>query len=562
MSRPIAASWRAISRAASSKPQGNEMKKAERSSGIAQLAAALAVFGVCCCTDMPAGAATIDNLNVAVNDLPRSFDPGITPANVDVRAYYNVFDTLIRRDFAHPEADGGVRLVPGLAESWSWSTPTTFDLKLRHGVTCHDGSPFNADDVLTTFSQERLLGPGAFYPEGRVYFGMVRSVDKLDDFTVRFTTDYPDLALEHRLSSYISFIICDEAWNAFRKEGVSASVWMQDAANALALRPVGTGPYKVTEYLKNDRLTLTAFDDYFEGKPAAQTVTFRSVPEVAARVAGLVAGDYDIAVDLPPDQWQALNGYDDVVVKPVPLENTHVLVFNMNDPVLADKKLRHALSLSIDRKALIDALWNGKTYTPNGHQLPSYGPLYLKDRQGYVYDLARAKQLLAESSYKGQELSFRIVPNVYLYSVEAAQSMQESWRQLGINVRLDFVDSGKEQRKPGMQIITWSNTFRIPDPTGSLLVLWGPEADTQKGLKSYNANPEFNRLASVLYRSDDQAERRQAFNTMLDLFEDDMPMTMLYNPVPAYGMKNNINFTPYPHYYMDFRPANFSVEAK
>lgn len=522
-------------------------------------AASAAMVATCLFAGAPLEAA---NLNVAVNELPRGFDTGITPANVDVRAYYNVYDTLIRRDFAHPLPDGGVRLVPALALSWGWSTPTTFDLKLRQGVTCHDGSPFDADDVLATFSQERLLAKNAFYPEGRVYFGMVKSVDKLDAFTVRFTTEYPDLALQHRLSSYLSFVICDEAWNAFRKEGVDHKIWMDEAARAQNLRPVGTGPYKVTEYLKNDRLTLTAFDQYFEGKPAADTITFRSVPEVAARVAGLIAGDYDIAVDLPPDQWPAVQGVDGVVLKSVPLENTHVVVFNNNDPVLSDKKLRHALSLSIDRKALIDALWDGQTYTPNGHQLPSYGPLYDKDRKGYVYDLELAKKLLAESSYKGQELSYRIVPGVYLYSVEAAQSMQESWRQLGINVRLDFVDSGKDQRKPGMQILTWSNTFRIPDPTGSLLVLWGPEADTQRGSKSYTANPEFNRLAGLLYRSADQAERREAFQTMLDLFEDDMPMIMLYNPVPGYGMKQGINFEPYAHYYMDFRPSNFSYGAK
>ena len=92
------------------------------------------------------------SLTIAVNELARSLDPGDRTGNVDVRIYYSIFDTLIRRDFAHPTPDGGANLVPGLAESWSWTTPTTFDVKLRKGVSCHDGNPFNANDVLATFS--------------------------------------------------------------------------------------------------------------------------------------------------------------------------------------------------------------------------------------------------------------------------------------------------------------------------------------------------------------------------------------------------------------------------
>ena len=110
------------------------------------------------------------------------------------------------------------------------------------------------------------------------------------------------------------------------------------------------------------------------------------MPEVAARIAGLVAGDYDIAVEIPPDQWEGLKAYPDISLKTVPLENSHIIVFNTNDPVLSDKKLRHALSLAIDRKALIDALWKSQTYTPNGYQLPSFGPLYDKNRNAYGYD--------------------------------------------------------------------------------------------------------------------------------------------------------------------------------
>jgi len=501
---------------------------------------------------------TRPNLTVAVNELARTLDPAAGNGNVDVRIYYSIFDTLIRRDFNHPDANGGAKLVPGLATSWSWTTPTTFDVKLRTGVTCHDGSPFNADDVLATFSPERLWGPDAYYAEGPAYFGTLRKVEKVDDTTVRFTTAEHDASLEQRLSSYMSFVICDEAWNKYKKDGVAAKVWMDDAAKALRWNPVGTGPYKFAGYQKNDHVTLEAFDAYYEGKPAAKKVVFKSVPEVAARVAGLVAGDYDIAAEIPPDQWQALAAYKDLALKTVPLENSHVVVFNTNDPLLSDKKLRHALSLAIDRQALIDALWKGKTYAPNGYQLPSFGNLYDKNRVGYAYDPEQARKLLQQSRYKGQEISYRLIPNYYLYNVEAAQIMQEMWRAVGINVRIDFVDSFKDVRKPGVQMFAWSNTYRIPDPTGSLLILWGADSEAQKSQKLYTANPQFNTLAKTLYTATDPAQRRATYTKVLDIFEDDMPMTMLYNPVTGYAMKKKVVWQPYSQYYMDLRPDNLS----
>lgn len=529
------------------------------------------LFLTLCAGLMPLGAAappalaqtdSRPSLTVAVNELARSLDPGENTGNVDVRIYYSIFDTLIRRDFAHPTPEGGARLVPGLAESWSWTSPTTFEIKLRQGVTCHDGSPFDANDVLATFSPERLWGPQAYYPDGQVYFGGLRSVEKIDGSTVRFTTGEHDAVLEHRLSSYMSFVICDEAWTKFKKDGVEAKVWMDEAAKALRWKPVGTGPYKFADYQKNDRVRLESFDAYYEGKPAARTVTFKSVPEVAARIAGLVAGDYDIAVEIPPDQWDGLKAYPDLVLKTVPLENSHILVFNTNDPVLSDKKLRHALSLAVDRQGLIDALWKGQTYTPNGYQLPSFGTLYDKDRKGYGYDPELARKLVKESGYKGQEISYRVIPNYYLFNVEAAQIIQEMWRAIGVNIRIDFVDSFKEVRKAGVQIFPWSNTYRIPDPTGSLLVLWGPDTDTQKSHNLYKANPEFNTLSKALYTETDQAKRRAVYTRMLDLFEDDMPMAMLYNPVTGYAMKKTVQWQPYSQYYMDFRPSNLSFNSK
>jgi peptide/nickel transport system substrate-binding protein len=510
---------------------------------------------------LPAIAAQADNINVAVNQLPDGLDPAGDTGNTSIRVYYSVFDTLIRRNFGEDGQNGAGRdLVPALATSWEWTNPTTLEVKLRKDVVCHDGNPINADDVLATFDKDRLWGPKSYYPQGRIYFGGLKSVDKIDDYTVDFVSENPDPALEQRLASYTAFVICDEAWNAFKKPGVDYMVWMDEAANALRWHPVGTGPYMVEDYRNDDFVKLKAFDKAWEGQPAAKTITFRSVPEVAARLAGLVAGDYEMAAEIPPDQFDTIAGYDNLKLQPVVLENSHVLVFNMKDPLLSDEHLRHALSLAIDRMALIKALWKDKSFTPNGMQLPSFGALYDKDRVGYEYDPEKAKAELAKSSYKGEEISYRLQPNYYLYSNEAAQIMQEMWRAVGINVRLDFVESSDEQHGPGTQIYAWSNTFRTPEPTGSIIALYGPTSTIQTKFKFFDPPAEFNELSNKLAVETDPDAQRAEFQQLLDMFEQIMPVTFLYNPVVGYGMNSSIHFTPYAQYYMDFRPANFSID--
>ena len=531
--------------------------------GVLGSAGVVLLFVLAILTGPLAGAALADSrpdVVVAVNKLARNLDPGMQTGNVDVRVYYSIYDTLIRRDFRNPLPGGGARLVPGLAESWKRIDPTTLELKLRKGVKFHDGSTFSAADVLATFSKERLRGKKSFFPRGRVYFSHIKDIVALDDYTVRFVTEEPDIVLEQRLTSYCAFIISAKTWNSFKKEGEDYTKWMDRAYKATRWNPVGTGPYKFNSYRKNDFIKLTSFDQYYGGKPAAKSLTFKAVPEVAARIAGIVSGDFQMAVEIPPDQWDVLKGYEDIKTESVVLDNTHVLVFNQSDKVLKNKKLRHAMSLAIDRKKLIDSLWKGQTYTPGGHQLKSFGKMYIPGRKGYSYDPAKAKELVKESGYAGEEISYRLIPDYYLNNKEAAQVIQEMWRQVGINCKLDFVESFKKVRAKGAQVYAWSNTYRIPDPTGSIMSVWGPKTAVQRKYKFFTPTDEFNKLGNALFTMTDMDERAKAFSRMLDIFEDEMGMTMLYNPIVTFAMKSNIEFTPYTLFFMDFRLDNFKIK--
>lgn len=503
-----------------------------------------------------AQADTRPDITIAVNKLARNLDPARQTGNVDVRVYYSIYDTLVRRDF-RTSLKEGVKLQPGLAISWKQINPTTLELKLRQGVTCHDGNPFNADDVLATYSKERLRGKKSFFPKGRTYFSHIKDIQKIDSHTVRMITDKPDLILPQRLSSYTAFVICDEAWNAFKTAGTDTKVWMDKAYKALRWKPVGTGPYRAVSYRKNDHIKLASNDGYWGGKPAAKSLTFKAVPEVAARISGIVSGEYQMAVEIPPDQWQVLDKFDDIVRKSITLDNSHVLVFNPKN--IKSKKLRHAMSLAIDRQKLINTLWKGQTFTPNGHQLKSFGPMFNADRKGYYYDPRRAKQLVAQSGYDGSPITYRMIPGYYLNGVEAAQAIQEMWRQVGINAKLEFVESFKKVRTKSTMVYAWSNTYRLPDPTGGIVATWGPQSAIQRKYKYFTPPQEFNDLSTKLFGMENMKDRSAAFQRMLDIFEDERAMTILYNPIVTFAMKRNIDWTPYSLFFMDFRPDNFKI---
>lgn len=539
------------------------------------LASALLGITIGFSTQQAAFADDRPDLIVAVNKLPRGLEPALNTGNVDVRVTYSIFDTLIRRDFRNAGPNGEAKLIPGLATSWKRVNPNTLELELRKGVKFQNGNAFTADDVVFTFSPERLSGKNAAIPGGRRYFGHLAKVEKLGPHTVRFTTKNPDPTLEHRLATYTSWIVSKKEYESHKEKAgelLSAAKdskakdapksWLDVAVREEIWTPVGTGPYAFKDWKSDDYVRLVANDNYFGGMPEAKSVTFKLVPELSARIAGLVSGEYDMIVEIPPDQIPVVKNYKDLQTKSVVLENSHVIVFNTNHPKLGDKRLRQALSLAIDRKKLITALWRGETYTPNGHQLASFGPTYDKKRVGYRYDPEAARKLLKESGYDGSEISYRIIPGYYTNALEAAQIIQEMWKAIGFNMKLEPVENFKAVRAKGVAIYPWSNTYRFPDPTGALNILWGPKSAVQRKYKLWNAPDGFNKLVSSLLETADQEARADAFKKALDIFEDEMPATILYNPVSTYGFRKGIEWTAYPIYYMDLRPDILKVKKK
>lgn len=507
----------------------------------------------------PAVADDRPSLVVAVPKLARGLEPSGNDGNVDVRATHSIFDTLIRRDFV-AEATGKTGFVPGLAQSWERTAPNQIVLKLREGVKWHDGTEFTAEDVAFSYGEERVFGKGAPLRKIISTLGQLESVEVLGRYEVRMTWAAPDYLIEDRLANKGSWIVQAAAYRKFKTEGADLKDWMGQAVDAVTWAPVGTGPYRFDSVKAGEELRLVANDDYFLGPPAAASITFVEVPEVATRIAGLISGEFDMVVDLPPDQLPVLQRYDGIQIKPVVRENTHVVVFNTAHPQLADQRIREAISLGINRAELVQTIWRDTTMTPQGPQLRAFGDMYLEDLPGFAYDPDRARTLLAEAGYDGAPITLRYIPGYYTLGVEAVQIIQEMMRDIGVNIELMPVENWGAMRDDQTMMYTWSNTYRFLDPLGQLAVSYGPNSAIQTKYGFYK-NARFDELVGILETTTDLDTRRAAFRELAGIYMTEIPSTFLYNPADIYAIRAGVDYTPTPQFFEDFRPDNLRVTA-
>lgn len=483
-------------------------------------------------------------LRIAVQALPPTLEPLEAISNVGLRLTYNVFDTLWRRDFAAEARDGGQHLTPFLATALERRDPLTWVATLRPGVRMHDGSEMTSADVLSTFSAERMWGPQPQTFEGRVNFGHLAGVDAEGPQTVVFRTRLPDPVMPHRLAAYGGWIH-------------SARFYAAEGLAGMRRAPVGSGPYRVAGFQRDQRAVLDSHDDYWQGRPPARRIEFTVVPEASSRLAGLRAGDYDLVTNLLPEQAESLARDPALEPMDVPLDFAHILYYDTRNGPLRDARVRQGLNFAVDYDTLGRSLWGEGFRRMAALQLPSFGEYFEADRPGFTYDPERARRLLREGGYRGEELIIRIAPNYYLQMLQAVQVVQEMWRAVGVNTRLETRENISLLVQPGADIRPTSIAFRFPDPLGGgLTVHLSEEYSLQKN--GFWRPVRFNELVRQMRAATEPSERRRVWTALLDEFEAEAPALILY-PVREYlGKRRAIRWSHPPLYYMDFRASNLA----
>jgi peptide/nickel transport system substrate-binding protein len=472
-----------------------------------------------------------EELVVALDEIPKQLDPLLYQTNPGYRVMQNIYDTLLTVDYA---GDGAVQ--PALAESWKRVDGRTLDLTLRQGVVFHDGAPLTAEDVVFSFGPERRTDPDSpGFGTAQQFLNTIVSVEAVDERTVRVIASVDDPALELRLSAWGSQVVSKAAFEA------------AGGFEGFARAPVGTGPFSVGS-LTSDAVELHAVPNYWGGAPDIERLIFRLAPELSSRISGLVSGDFGIIADVPPDQFGPIQNDPNLEIVGGTVASLRVIKFDTRNETLKDPRVRKALSLAIDRKAIVDALWAGLVSTPNGHQLPTFGPLFDPDREAYRYDPEEAKRLLQEAGYKGEPIPYRIRIAAYGPEMATAEVVVSMWQAVGVAIDLQIKENfGQMMEYPGTGMRNGVDPILVSDP---LFGLWRSYNESERDVWS---NEEFYKLGHVLESSLDPAGRKDAFNKMMDIFDEDPPAIILHTMGVFYGKRRDVNWAPIPSVYMDFR---------
>lgn len=325
-----------------------------------------------------------DTLNIAWERSLENVDTYFNTAREGIIVARLVWDALMDID-----PDTG-EYKPALATSWAWLNPVTLDLELRQGVTFHNGEKFDADDVVYTLNFISNPANGA---KTQSNVNWIKNAEKLGDYKVRINLKEPFPAAFEFLSGVIS-IYPNEYYAKVGPDG-------------MGLKPVGTGPYKVTELEPGQKIVFEKNDNYYKGSPKGQPsigkIVQRTIPEANTQIAELMSGRLDWMWRVPADQAEKMAMMPTLTVVSGASMRIGYLTMDASNKTgqkspFNNLKVRQAVAHAIDRQTIIDALVKGGSQVVNAACFPSqFG--CTDDVKKYDYNPAKAKQLLAEAGY-------------------------------------------------------------------------------------------------------------------------------------------------------------------
>ncbi|WP_319532466.1 ABC transporter substrate-binding protein [uncultured Cohaesibacter sp.] len=356
------------------------------------------------------------DITIGVRLEPPHLDPTAgAAAAIDEIVYTNVFEGLTRII-----GDGSV--VPALAESWTISEDgKTYTFKLHDGVTFHDGTTFDADDVV--FSLDRARGEESVNAQ-KALFEPIESVTAKDPLTVEITLKRPTGNMLFNL-----------AWG-------DAIIVAPESAETNKTKPIGTGPFKLSKWVKGDSITLEKNPDYWGSAVALDKATFKIVPDASAQLASLMAGDVDAyPIFSAPEMLPQLeaDGRFDVVVGTT--EGETVLATNNAQKPFDDVRVRKAMAHAIDRQAIVDGAMFGYGTLIGSHFAP-HNPAYVDLSKVYDYDIDKAKALLKEAGLEGGFKARLHLPPTD-YARRSGLIIASDLKKIGIDLEIINVEWGQ-----------------------------------------------------------------------------------------------------------------------
>ena len=434
---------------------------------------------------------------------PPNLDP-TTAAPVAIRevTWLNIYEGLVQLD-----RNGEVQ--PLLADSWEVSEDgLTYTFQLREGVTFHDGTSLEASDV--KFSFERARSPESTNAQKHI-FEPIAEIETLDDHTVIIRLSEPS-------GNFLYYL----AWG-------DAVIVAPESADSNQMQPIGTGPFRFEQWVRGDRIELSAFEDYWNAEAVQlERVTFRFINDPQAQVAALRAGDVHAFPNLAaPELFAELTRDERFTTIVGNTEGEIVAGLNNKRPPLDDVRVRRALMHAIDRSVLIEGAYSGFGQPIGSHFSPNH-PAYVDMTDILPYDPQRARELLAEAGYS-DGLSLTIKTPQMAYASRSAELIAAMLAEVGIMLEIrptefpaQWIEEVFTNKDYEMTIVAHTEPLDI-------------DIYQREGYYFQYDNPEFRELIAQASRTFDEGECFQLYAEAQRILAEDVPALFLFQ-LPKLGV--------------------------
>ncbi|WP_432352806.1 ABC transporter substrate-binding protein [Sporosarcina sp. A2] len=470
-----------------------------------------------------------------------SLDPSRVTEGETFKVTVNLFETLVNF------GDEDTTIQPGLAKEWEPSEDgLTYTFKLEEGVKFHDGSDFNADAVVANFARW-AGGDAEKFPYYSSMFGgfngdeeaVIESVIAEDENTVVFTLKRPQAPFLKNLAMSMFAISSPEAFAKGDDE--------------YERNPVGTGPFKFVEWKANDSITIEKNADYWqEGLPKLDKVVFRAIPDNAARLNALIAGEIDLADGINPSDGAKIEGDSNLQLFERPSMNVGYLGLTVTRPPFDKKEVRQAMNYAIDKQTIIDSFFEGRAEVAK-NPMPSSISGYNDGIEEYAYDPEKAKELLKAAGLEDgfeMELWAMPVPRPYMPDgTKVAEVIQSNLADVGIKAKIvsyewaTYLDKASKGEADAF-MLGWTGDNGDAD---NFLYVLLDEDNIASNNYTYFKNAETHKLFLEAQKEIDEEKRNELYMKAQEILHEEAPWVPLAHSTPLLGGAADLTgFVPHP----------------
>jgi dipeptide transport system substrate-binding protein len=478
---------------------------------------------------------------------PENFYPAINITGTSFDANSQIYSRIV--DF---ERDG-TKVVPGLAETWDISEDgKVYTFHLRRGVKWHSNRifkpsrDFDADDIVFSIERQwredhpffKVTSSNHSYFNDMGLAALLKSVEKLDDYTVRFTLNRPEAPFLSDLAMEYAGIQSKEYADAMMKAGTPERIDQE---------PIGTGPFYLVQYQKDAVIRYRAFADYWAGRAKIDDLVFAITPDAAVRWAKLQKGECHVMPYPNPADLPAMRKNPNIRVLEQPGLNIGYLAYNTMKKPFDDVRVRKALNMAINKKAIIDAVYLS-TGVAAKNPIPPTMWSYDDDVRDDPFDPAAAKKLLAEAGYpNGFDTDLWAMPVQRPYNPNArriAELMQADLAKLGVKAEIKSYEWGEYRKRVEngehmMAQFGW--TGDNGDPDNFLHTLLGCEAARVGGANTAKfCYAPFEELVLKAKELSDQSERTELYRKAQIVFKEQAPWFTIAHAVQLVPVRKEV----------------------